>query len=206
MKLVLCELLLFAVTTCSAQQSDLLAPKTHFVVTESKTLSVGELQQRNQSKARQTFSDAKLAAQKGAHLRAIKLFEKTLQRDPGFSDARNDLAVEFIVLGDLDHAVEQLEQAVHDPRFVMAYNNLAVVFCNQKKYADTEIVARQALNISPNSAKSSLLLAMALYHQGKRGAETQSALEMAARSNPIAIKLLKDWYGISDIASASELK
>ncbi len=205
MKLALCAIPLFVVATCSAQQSGLVpSSKQHFVITEAKTISIAELQQRNQSKARGTFADAKMAARRGDHSRSITLFEKALKTDPLFSDARNDLAVELIVSGQTDRAVDQLQQLVQlDPRFLIAYTNLGVVLCNQKKFPEAEAVVRRALNIDPNSSKASLLLGLALYAQGNRGAETQSALEIAARSNPLAAKLLKQWFGVSDVADTA---
>ena len=202
MNFALFVLSLFAATTCLAQQSVLEAAKQQFVVRESNTISVNELQQRTQSKARETFIDAKVAAREGNHQRAIKLFEKVVKKDPLFSDARNDLAVELIISGQQDRAVTELQQAVQlDPHFLMGYTNLGVVLYNQQKFPDAELVVRRALSLDPNSGKASLLLALALHAQGNVGAETREALEVAARSNSIATKLLKKWFGISDVAS-----
>lgn len=205
MKFALCELLLFAMSTCAAQQAVLPAPKPSFVVTESKTISVDELQQRTQSRARNTFADAKMAAKQGDHLHAIELFDKVLKRDPLFSDARNDLAVELIVVGQTARAEDELQHAVYyDPHFLMGYTNLSVVLCNQKRFSEAEPVIRHALTLSPTSAKGNLLLAIALHGQGKQEVETRDALERAARSSAVAAKLLKSWYGNSEIANASE--
>jgi Flp pilus assembly protein TadD len=112
MKLAFCELLLFAATTCFAQHPDVSGSKPTLFVTESKTISVAELQQRYRSKARKTFAEAKLLAEAGDHLRAIKLFSKVVKKDPYFSDARNDLGVEFVVVGQLDRAADELRQAI----------------------------------------------------------------------------------------------
>ena len=206
MKFAACVILLLAVTMCSAQQSSLVSTNRRFVIKESPTITLQELQQRNQSKARGTFADAKMAARRGDHVRSIKLFEKVLQKDPLFSDARNDLAVEMIVAGETERAIDELQQVVHlNPHFLMAYTNLGVLLCNEKKFPEAESVLRRALGINPNSAKASLLLALALYGQGKRGAETQTSLEAAARSDPQAVKLLKKWFGVSDLADTSML-
>jgi Flp pilus assembly protein TadD len=204
MKLAFCAILLCAAMLCSAQQSDLVPSRRRYLVTEAKTISVQELEHRTQSKARGAFMEAKIAAQHGDHKRAVKLFEKVLNIDPVFSDARNDLAVELIVVGDADGAVAQLQQLIQlDPHFVMGYTNLGVVLCNQKKFSAAEALMRRALSVDPNSAKANLLLGVALYAQGNRGAETRNALEAAARSNPIAVKLLKDWFAISDVADTA---
>lgn len=203
MKFALCGYPLFVVL-CSAQQPAVQAPLQHFFINESQTISVHELQQRNQSKAHEKFIDAKLASERGDHPRAIKLFLKTLQVDPLLSDARNDLAVEFVVSGQLDRAAEQLRALMQlDPGFLMAYTNLAIVLCTQKKFPDAESVARRALGLDPNSGKANLLLAIALYAQGKRNAEIQSALEAAGRTNPKANELLKKWFGIADLADTA---
>lgn len=187
--------------TCSAQQADVISSAPRYRIAEAPTISVEELQQRSQSKARGIFVDAKAAAHRGDHARAIKLFEKALKVDPLFADARNDLAVELIIVGEAEDAIDELRQLIQlDPHLMMAYTNLAAIFCDQKKYTEAEEVGRRALSIDPNSTKASLLLAIALYGQGKRGSETQNVLETAARSNPAAIKLLKEWYGSSEIA------
>jgi Tfp pilus assembly protein PilF len=207
MKLALCELLLFAATTCFAQKPDVFGSKTPIAVTESKTISVDELQQRYHSRARNTFTLAKSAAQTGDHRRALKLFSKVVRKDPYFSDARNDLAVELVVVGQLNRAVDELQQAVdNDPRFLMGFNNLGVILCTQKRFVEAEAVVRRALALSPYSAKANLLLAMALHGEGAAPAETQHALEVASRSSAVASRLLKAWFGTTDIASAIEPK
>jgi Flp pilus assembly protein TadD len=198
MTFTLCAIVSFGAVLCSAQQSDLIAPgpQADYRVAEAPTITIEELQQRTVSKALGVFADAKTAARLGQHAHAIKLFEKALRIDPLLPDARNDLAVEFIVRGEPDRAVEQLRQLIQtDPHFMMAYTNLAVILCEQQKYSDAEPVLRRALSVDPKSAKASLLLAIALYGQGKRGADTRSALETAAKSNPRAVKLLKEWFG-----------
>lgn len=203
MKLALCATALLAVVACSAQQSDLVAPSLHYRIAEAKTISVQELQQRSQSKAAGVFQDAKLAARRGNHPRAIKLFEKALKIDPLFADARNDLAVELIISGEPQRGIEQLQESVQlSPHFLMAYTNLGAILCDTKKFPDAEAVLRRALTVDPNSVKANLLLAISLYEQNKRGTETQSALEIAAKSSPIAARLLHDWFGVSDVAEA----
>ena len=205
MKLAHCAIALFAVTTCSAQQSNLLPWTPNYRIAEAKTISIEELQQRSQSKARGVFEDAKIAAQQGDHAHAIKLFEKVLKIDPVFSDARNDLAVELIVSGQTERAMEQLRYLMQiTPHFMMAYTNLGAILCHQKKYADAEAVLRRALTVDANSPRANLLLAISLHEQGRHGAETRNALETAAKTNPVATKLLKTWYASSEIAEEDE--
>lgn len=201
MKFALCALLWVAVMPCSAQQSNLVPVTPQYRVSESPTISVEELQQRSQSKARGIFTKAKEAALRGDHAGAVKLFEKTLKVDPYFADARNDMAVELIVLDEAERAVAELQQLIElQPHFVMGYTNLAAIFCDQDRYAEAEAVLRRVLSIDPNSSKANLLLGIALHEQGKRGEETQNVLEMAARSNLVASKLLKEWFGVTDVA------
>jgi Flp pilus assembly protein TadD len=187
-----------------AQQSNLDPTTRHYVIAEAKTISVQELEQRHESKARGVFADAKAAAHRGDHKGAIKLFEKAIKIDPAFLDARNDLAVELIVSGQPDRAIEELQQLVQlDPHFTMGYTNLGVILCTEKKFSDAEAVLRRALSLEPTLPKANLLLAIALYGQGKRGTETQNALQTAAKSSPVATKLLHDWFGVSDITEAN---
>lgn len=162
-------------------------------------MTVQELQQRTTSKARGSFLDAKMAAQHGQHAHAIKLFEKALRMDPLFADARNDLAVELILTGKAEGAIDQLRQLIQtDPHFLMGYTNLAAILCDQQKYSDAEAVLRRALSVDPASAKASLLLGIALYGEGKRDAETRGVLETAATSIAGAGKLLNEWFGPGD--------
>ena len=205
MKFALCAIALFAVTPCSAQQSDLLPSQPRYRITESSTISVEELQQRTESKAKGIFADAKAAARQRDHARAVKLFQKVLKIDPAFADARNDLAVELIVCGEIDQAKDELARLTQmDPHFLMAYTNLGAILCEQKNYSEAERVLRRAVNLAPTSAKVNLLLAVALYQQGKRGSETRNAIEFAAKSNPVAGRLVKEWYSNSDLADKGE--
>lgn len=207
MKVATLAISLLALVPCAAQQSLLKDFKPKYRISEAETISVHELQQRTQSKARGSFESAKLAAKAGKHAQAIKMFEKALKVDPVFADARNDLAVELVVVGDTVRAADELQKLIQlDPRFVMAYTNLGVLLCNDKKFSDAELTVRSALKMDPSSTKANLLLAIALYGQGKRGAETQNALTAAARSSPLAVKLLNDWFGVSDIAAVAPPK
>lgn len=206
MNFALCATALVAAVACSAQQSDLVGSTPHYRIAEAKTISIQELQQRSQSKAAGVFHEGKLAAKRGDHARAIKLFEKAVAIDPGFTDARNDLAVELIVSGEPQRAVEQLQQVIElQPHFLMAYTNLGAILCSEKKFGDAEGVLRRALSVDPNSGKANLLLAVSLYGQNKRGTETQSALEIAAKSSPLAIRLLKEWFGLPQSTEAGTL-
>ncbi len=207
LKLALCAIPFFTIAACSAQQQDQTSLKKTYVVTEAQTITIQELQQRSQSKALEAFHKAKLKAAKGDHAGAIKSFEKVLQAEPLFSDARNDLAVELIISGQEDRAVDQLQQLVRlDPGFLLGYTNLGVVLCKQRKFVDAEATLRRALGVNPTSAKASLLLALALKGQGKGGAETHTALEAAAKSLPVASRLLREWFGASDIADTRSLQ
>jgi len=203
-KLALCILPFFAIAASSAQQQGPTPPKKTYVVTEAKTITVQELQQRSQTKALGAFRKAKMLAQQGDHLGAIKAFEKVLDKDPLFSDARNDLAVELIVAGQEDRAIGELQHLLQlDPSFVLGYTNLGVILCQQKRYAEAEAALRRALVGNPYSAKANLLFALALKGQGRQGAETRNALETAAKSLPVASKLLKQWFGTADVADAN---
>lgn len=203
MKFALCVIPFVAIAAAFAQQQEQTAPKRAYIVTEAQTITIQELQQRTQTKALEAFARAKKLAEKGDHPGAVKAFEKVLKTDPLLSDARNDLAVELVISGQEDRAVEQFQKVLQiDPSFVLAYTNLGVVLCHQKRYADAESTLRRAVDLNPESAKANLLLAVALKNQGKQGAETQNALQRAAKSLPIASRLMKEWFGTSDVADA----
>ncbi len=204
LKVALCAIPFFAIAVSSAQQQDQAPQGTPYVIAEAQTITVQELQQRSQSKALGAFHKAKLLAQQGDHAGAMKAFEKALKTDPLFSDARNDFAVELLASGQEDRAVDQLQQLVQlDPGFLLGYTNLGVILCHQNRYAGAEATLRRALGVNPRSAKANFLFALALKGQGKGGTEeAHNALQSSAQSLPCASRLLKEWFGTSDVADA----
>ena len=208
LKVALCAIPFFAIAVSSAQQQDQAPQGTPYVIAEAQTITVQELQQRSQSKALGAFHKAKLLAQQGHHAGATKAFEKALKTDPLFSDARNDLAVELLASGQEDRAVDQLQQLVQlDPGFLLGYTNLGVILCHQNRYAGAEATLRRALGVNPRSAKANFLFALALKGQGKGGTEeAHNALQSSAQSLPCASRLLKEWFGTSDVADAARLR
>lgn len=161
---------------------------------QTATVSFRQLEAERDRQTQELFKRAKKLSRKRHNVEAIGLLEQILRSRPTYSNARNNLALEFVALGDIDRAIEELRRTIRDdPGLVLAYTNLGVILCNAHRYGEAEVVARQAAVISPASLKANLILGVALAGQGKWGPEARASLEQAGSQYPVARMVLKKW-------------
>lgn len=84
----------------------------------------------------------------------------------------------------IEQARARFQEAIAiDPKFVGAYNELAVVEMSQRRYPEAEGLLRKALEIDPNSPHAQSNLGIALNHQG-RHADALAPLRRALQLRP----------------------
>jgi tetratricopeptide (TPR) repeat protein len=86
--------------------------------------------------------------------------------------------------GDTDEAILKYQEMLRaDPQLAPAYNNLGLLYYNQRDYAHAIPVLRQGLHLDPQMTTAYALLGTCLYATGQYE-EARQALENALQRNP----------------------
>lgn len=158
------------------------------------TTSILALRREHDPQILKAFDAAEKLSRKGSHRVAIHLFDGILDAYPGYSEARNNLALEFDALGDVDRAVEELRRILeNDPAFRLAYTNLGAILCNHGRYREAESLVRQGVRVLGAWPKARLVLGVALIGQGQWTREARENLTAASRHNQTAKDILGAW-------------
>ena len=80
-----------------------------------------------------------------------------------------------------------------NPEHVVAFTNLAALLSQQKRYAEAEAVARQAVKLHRHSFVANFVLGTALINEGHWSNEAKIKLENAGVKYPEAKALLERW-------------
>jgi tetratricopeptide (TPR) repeat protein len=81
---------------------------------------------------------------------AIVEYQKALERDPLYSDARSNLAAAFARRGQLDRAAAELRRLLeHDPENASARTNLGLVLLQQGRRDEARVQLEEALRLDP---------------------------------------------------------
>ncbi|MGA2593777.1 MAG: tetratricopeptide repeat protein [Bryobacteraceae bacterium] len=144
--------------------------------------------------ARKAAEKAERLSKKGRHEEAIAGFRDALAIDPQYYEAANNLALELQAAGKADEAETLLRSLTKSaPEHVLAFSNLGTLLCQQRRYAEAEAVARQALEHHRYPFKSNFLLGAALIDQGRWTDEAKVKLEYAQIKYAEAKALLEKW-------------
>jgi tetratricopeptide (TPR) repeat protein len=132
-----------------------------------------------------TYSKAVQDAQQGDYAQAIKRFEKVLASLPLHIDARRNLAMAYLEMGNAGKALEHLKECIQlDPQNVWSYLLLGNIYAQQhKNYDVAEFYFQKGLSISPTD--NILLNNYAVLKIGRQQfKEAQSLFEKALASDP----------------------
>jgi tetratricopeptide (TPR) repeat protein len=131
------------------------------------------------------------AQEKGKYENAIKHLKKAVAIDPEYSDALNNLGVNFIYTNRAQLAIEQFNRLIAiDSHAPWPYYNLAVAFLMQNKLTDAERAARHGLKVDATDTRGGLILGFSLVLQKKFTLEAEQNLRKAAAHFPKACLLL----------------
>jgi Flp pilus assembly protein TadD len=144
---------------------------------QSGTVSIKRLAHKVPKEAKKLFSKAMDRASDGDSIGAISLLQKAVQIDPEYTEALNNLAARYMIVGDIERAIPHLEKAIAiNPHEGRLYSNLALALLNTGKPVEAETAARQALKLDPSDRRSRYMLGMSLFNQRKLTEETLTNL------------------------------
>jgi tetratricopeptide (TPR) repeat protein len=114
----------------------------------------------NRSEAQPSFSQAILAHQEHRWAAAIELYKKALLADPGFFEARYNLALAAYESGDLPLALASSEEAIAlKPGSIDTRYNFALALRDANYFADAADQLRQLLVDAPDEVRAQYTLA-----------------------------------------------
>jgi cytochrome c-type biogenesis protein CcmH/NrfG len=137
------------------------------------------------SEAERIAAKASKKAAAGEFHKAIDLFNRALEIDPGLHASRRDLAMTCMEIGQVDNAVDHLIEVLRmNPADAWALVVLGNIYLGQKRdFATGERFMRRALEIKPEDAWAVNGLAAAL-HKQDRFEEALPLFDRAISLNP----------------------
>lgn len=129
---------------------------------------------------------------------AIPYLEKLLAIDPKSAGGYDMLASIYDDKGQQDKAEVYYKQGIDaDSTYQRLHFNLGILYFRQKKYAEAEKRAIEAIKLAPAHASSHRLFAMVAYEQGKRGASLLAwnnflILEPQTKRSAVAVAYIKN--------------
>jgi len=124
-------------------------------------------------------------ANEGNYEKAIGIYKRVLELQPSFHEARRDLAMAYMEIGDVENATNHLIEVLRlDPKDAWSWVVLANLYIREKADPDTgERFLRKALELQPNDAWA--LNSLAAVHQKKgQTDEAVKYFEQAIQANP----------------------
>src|SRR5207245_2118523 len=87
--------------------------------------------------------------------KAREYFQKTIDLDPDFTEARSSFGGMLLDVGDVDQAIRHLTAVVQrDPKQAQAYYLLAQAFRMKDAYKESIDAARRAIALTPGNAEA----------------------------------------------------
>jgi carboxypeptidase family protein/tetratricopeptide repeat protein len=116
---------------------------------------------------------------------SVAQFQRAIREYPGYYEAYMQMGLAYMRLNDAAKSEQALRTSVDlsQRKFTDALVNLAWVYSGQKRYVDSEPLAREALTLDPDSFEAHLELARAL-HGLDRSAEAEAGALEAKRIRP----------------------
>jgi Tfp pilus assembly protein PilF len=126
-----------------------------------------------------------LANDKADYQGSLAEFERAVREYPGYYEAYLQMGLAYLKLGDEPNAEQMLQKSVEisERKFIDALTTLATLYANQKRFADAEPLARDAIGLDANSWDGQVDLARALYGLD-RVADAEAVALQAERIRP----------------------
>lgn len=151
------------------------------------TVSMRRLRNPPTKKAVKLFAEAQKHSERSNYEKAARALEQAIRISPDFVEARTNLGVQYIRLGNPQGAAAQMQEAAAiDPDSDAVWSNLAVALLMLERSDEAEAAARKALALSPNQPKAQYLLGSALLARPGSAAEGMQWLKRAAPEFPPA--------------------
>ena len=145
--------------------------------------------------ALEQYQKGTAAAQKGNTKEAVQFFSQAVTFYPGFTQALNDLGVQYLKLLKWDKAAETFDALVKlKPKDSAAQLNLGIALFNEKKMEEAETHLREAIKLSPNGPTAHYYLGLTMVSL-KRYPEAQKELELAISNGGENLALAHKYLG-----------
>ncbi|MCS6806736.1 MAG: tetratricopeptide repeat protein [Acidobacteriota bacterium] len=129
-----------------------LRPKEHHVARHPRSgvISAAELQKNIPKSARREYQRGVEASAKGQREKAIQHLQRALELHADFTQARNDLGVQYLRMGRLQEAYTEFLRAVSSqPTLPEPYINLGYLLTQQHEYRAALVHLDRALQLAP---------------------------------------------------------
>jgi Tfp pilus assembly protein PilF len=156
-------------------------------------VSVEEVRNPLTGKSLRAILSAREDLRSGRHERGMQELRDAMSDPVAMPYAITMLGSEHLKAGQLDTALDELEQAIHVLPRPETYSNLAYVFYLKKQTERGLEEARKAIQMDGGRPKTRLVLGMLLFQQGSHDAEAIQQLQTAAQENPDA-HLILAWH------------
>jgi tetratricopeptide (TPR) repeat protein len=115
----------------------------------------------------------------------VEHLKKSLEIDPEFLEARQDLGRVYVSLDQPENVIEAYQSVLKmDARSADAYTFIGAAQASLEHYGDAEAAARQALRIVPNHPRGRFVLGLSLAAQKKNDSEALRCLADSSEAYP----------------------
>ena len=157
-----------------------------------QSISVSQLQHKISKEAGRAYKHARKLSRAGEHGKAAADLETVVQRDPEFSQAQNQLGVEYAYLGRWEEAEIALRESLKlEPASWSAHYNLGLVLYGKGDLPGAEQSTRRALQFSSQNPQAHLFLGYLLLLRAETRAQGLQEVKFAARTMTAARRLLR---------------
>jgi hypothetical protein len=168
-------------------------PERSSVNSPAATVSASRLRHQVPKPAYRAFAQAVRDSESGDHGKAMVNLRKAIELDPNYVEARTNLGVEYLRLGDPQSAVDEFRRSIAaGGSSGIEYSNLGYAHLVLKQYAEAEDAARTALRADPRNAKAHFVLGATLVRKPDSGPEGLKELRIAANDLPAVTKVISD--------------
>ena len=132
-------------------------------------------------------------AREGDYKKAIGIYKRVLELDPSLHEARRDLAMAYVEIGDVENATNHLIEVLRlDPKDAWSWVVLGNLYIREKGDPETgEKFIRRALDIKPDDAWALNSLAVGFQKEG----EIQKAVEYFDKAIAANPEFANPYYG-----------
>jgi len=139
-------------------------------VVESRTISLTRLAHQPPKKAVKAFRRGQSASKAGKNAKAAEHYERAVEIDGEWLEARVNLGAQYYRLGLAEKAIEQLGRAIEiDPSSASAFSNLSAAYSLSGLPGAAERAARQSIDLDPFLPTGRYVLGIALWDLGRTG-------------------------------------
>ena len=150
-------------------------------------ISLSELTHKVPGKARREASLARKELDKGNLPASVEHWKAAIGIDPGYLDARRELALAYVRLDDPRQVITEFDAVLKlDSHSAMAYSFIAAAHAKLLQFAEAESAARRGLAMDPANERCRYVLGATLALQEKNDADAVRYLSQASGAFPDA--------------------